>query len=294
MIRIVFLGTGPVAAASLKSLIQNFDVEFVVTKTAQENHGKPLPAPVEMLARENNIPIKFANSKTELDNLIEQNSFDSQVGIIVDYGVIVSQRVIDAFKLGIINSHFSLLPEWRGADPITFAILSGQSVTGVSLMLIEPKLDTGKLLAQEKLDIASDETTPSLTDKLVDLSNQMLSKYVVQYLDGKITPFEQDNSENATYSRKITKSDGDLDPVTMTAVDIDRKVRAFIGWPKTRLVFHGQEVIITKVKVLNNFAGDDWPDVIPCGENTFLQIIELFNPKSGKQMKTADYLRGLH
>lgn len=293
MNKIVFFGTGPVAAASLSSLIQKFDVEFVITKPAHESRGRLQPAPVETLAQKHNIPIKFADDKTELDNLIAQTSFKSPVGVIVDYGVIVSQQVINAFKFGIINSHFSLLPKWRGADPITFAILSGQSTTGVSLMLIEPTLDTGKLLAQEKLSVSSDETTPTLTDKLVNLSNQMLVKYITSYLDGKITPFVQENPENATYSRKIVKSDGNLDPEIMSATECDRRVRAFIGWPKTRLNFQGREVIVTKVKVLENYSGDDWPDVVKCADDTYLQIVELVNPKSGRTMKTADYLRGL-
>ena len=291
MSKIVFFGTGPVAAASLESLAKNFTIELVVTKAAPQGHREA--APVEILAEKHHFPIQYANTRTELDDLIEKTPLESPVGIIVDYGVIVSQKVIDKFPSGIINSHFSLLPEWRGADPITFAILSGQSTTGVSLMLIEPTLDTGKLLAQEKLDIASDETTPSLTAKLVDLSNQMLGKYIPLYLDGKITPFAQENPGNATFSHKIAKLDGNLDPATMTATECDRKIRAYLGWPKTRLNFQDREIIVTKAKPLDNYAGDDWPDVIKCADNAYLQIIEIINPKSGRQMKTADYLRGL-
>jgi methionyl-tRNA formyltransferase len=80
---------------------------------------------------------------------------------------------------------------------------------------------------------------------------------------------------------------------TMTATENKRKIRAFLGWPKTRLNFHNQEVIVTKAKVLVSYAGDDWPDVTRCSNETYLQIIELINPRSGKKMKTADYLRGL-
>ena len=290
MNKIVFFGTGPVAAASLESLLRNFQIEFVITK-ARKHHRDS--APVEDLAVQHNLPLKFADDKAALDNLINEAGITSRIGVIVDFGVIVSKKVIDKFPLGIVNSHFSLLPEWRGADPITFAILSGQPTTGVSLMLIEPTLDTGKIIAQKPLQIAPDDTTPTLTGRLVSLSNDLLSEYLPPYIDGKITPKPQSHPENATYSRKLVKADGILNPEQMTATECERKIRAFIEFPRTRLDFLGQETIITAVQVLENYAGDDWPDVIKCANNTFLQITELINPKSGKQMKTADYLRGL-
>jgi methionyl-tRNA formyltransferase len=289
--QIVFLGTGPVAAASLESLLKNFDIEFVITKSRIHSRDA---APVEESAAKHDLPIKFASTTEELNDLITATQIHSHLGVVVDYGVIASQQVIDAFPLGIINSHFSMLPEWRGADPITFAILSGQAKTGVSLMLIEPTLDTGKIIVQKSLPIAPDDTTPTLTDKLVELSDKLLAEYIPLYMNEKVKPRQQSHPDRATYSRLITKADGILNPATMTAAECERRIRAFVGWPKTRLDFHGQEVVIvTKAKVLPDYAGDNWPDVVPCAGNTFLQIIELVNPKSGKQMKTADYLRGL-
>src|SRR5882672_4684555 len=95
-----------------------------------------------------NVPVVTASNKTELDSLLGQLHFTSRLGVLIDFGVIVSQKAIDHFDLGIINSHFSILPEWRGADPITFSILSGQEETGVSLMLLVRAMDEGPLLAQ--------------------------------------------------------------------------------------------------------------------------------------------------
>ena len=289
-LKIVFFGTGPVAAGSLESLVEDFEIEFVVTKARKHSRDS---APVEDLAVKHGLSLQFANDKAELDELIATVEISSKVGVIVDYGVIVSQKVINAFLLGIVNSHFSLLPEWRGADPITFAILSGQPTTGVSLMLIEPTLDTGKIIVAQPLPIAPDDTTPTLTDKLVGLSNAMLREYLPQYIDGKITPRAQENPENATYSRKLVKSDGDLDPATMTATECERRVRAFIGFPRTRLQFMDQETIVTGAKILPGYDGESWSDVIECADNTFMQITEIINPKSGKKMRVADYLRGL-
>jgi methionyl-tRNA formyltransferase len=121
---ILFFGSGPVAAASLRSLADNFSVEAVITKAVPAHHKGV--APVEELAGELGLPIIFASTKKELDEVFTERTFTSKVGVVVDYGVIISQEVIDVFPLGIVNSHFSLLPEWRGADPITFSILSGQ------------------------------------------------------------------------------------------------------------------------------------------------------------------------
>ena len=290
MSKIVFFGTGPVASASLESLINDFGIEFVITKAAPKHHHEP--APVEVFARAHGIPIKYANSKDELDKVIGETEIESQIGVVVDYGVIISQNVIGSFPLGIVNSHFSRLPEWRGADPISFAILSGQKTTGVSLMIIRPELDTGKLIIQKPVSISSNETIITLTEKLVNFSNQLLREYLPRYIDGQIQPSEQSNPEQATYSRKLLKSDGLLDPSTMTAKECERKIRAFLGFPKTRLDFLGAETIVTKAKVLDDFAGENWPDVIRCANNTALQIKEIVSPKSGKTMLVSDFLRG--
>jgi methionyl-tRNA formyltransferase len=249
---------------------------------------------VEEFAQAKNLPILFANTRAEIDNAIRQNSPKSRLGVVVDYGVIISQESIDYFPLGIVNSHFSRLPQWRGADPITFAVLSGQSSTAVSLMLIEPELDAGKIIVQKSLKINSDETTPSLTEKLVNLSNKLLVEYIPKYAHGKIRPRRQSHVErDVSYSRKITKEDGNLDPTTLEAIECERKIRAFIDWPKSRLPFRGQSTIITKAKSLDYNPGDNWPDVVICTNDTALQIIELINPKSGKTMLVKDYLNGL-
>ena len=139
---IVFFGSGPVAAKSLSLLAENFEIESIITKPATV--GEMTAA----LAR--TVPVFAVSNKAELDKLISETSFKSQLAILIDFGIIVSRHVIDAFSHGIINSHFSVLPEWRGADPISFAILSGQAKTGVSLMLLDEGMDTGKILVTKK------------------------------------------------------------------------------------------------------------------------------------------------
>src|SRR3990167_2573958 len=130
---VVFFGSGTVAEASLRFLKKHFSIEAIITKPATMQ---------EMAQIVPGVAIKAVKNKEELSQFISSNPFQSRLGIIVDFGIIVDRAVIYYFPLGIINSHFSLLPQWRGADPITFAILSGQDKPGVSLMLIEPTLDT--------------------------------------------------------------------------------------------------------------------------------------------------------
>jgi methionyl-tRNA formyltransferase len=282
---IVFFGSGPVAAASLDFLSDHFNIEAVITKSVPAHHKGV--APVEKLARKLKLPIIFASNKQELDNVIENHNFQSQIGIIVDYGVIVSQKIIDYFRLGIINSHFSLLPEWRGADPITFSILSGQSKTGVSLMLIRPTLDTGKLIARKSIQIDANDTTPILTKKLVELSNRLLLEYVPRYISSEIKPKEQPHPDRATYSRKLTKADGLID-WNKSAEQIEREIRAFRGWPGSRTTVSDKIIIITKAHVTNtqNSKLD-----IHCGDNKYLSIDELIAP-SGRTMLAKDFING--
>src|SRR5215203_4291228 len=131
---IVFFGSGPVAARSLELLAQNFEIEAVVTKPQPAHHKQPFP--VLVVAKNLGLRIFTPSGRSELSELFSKRPVASQLGVVIDYGFIVNQDVIDYFPLGIVNSHFSLLPRWRGADPISFSILSGDAETGVSLMLI--------------------------------------------------------------------------------------------------------------------------------------------------------------
>jgi methionyl-tRNA formyltransferase len=296
---IVFFGSGPVAAQSLNFLSDHFSIETVITKAVPAHH-KEL-APVEELAKQKGLPLLYANTKAELDTLVAKASFKSSLGIIVDYGVIVSQETIDAFPLGIVNSHFSLLPEWRGADPITFSILSGQKKTGVSLMLIEPSLDTGKLITTKSLQITPDETTPSLTHRLIELSNQLLAEYLPSYMDGNIKPHAQPHPDRATYSRKLTKQDSIID-WTKPAEEIEREVRAFQGWPGSKAMLAGKEVIITKAHVTDEVLSDETKEIgsafitlskelaVPTGKNTL--VIDQLKPVGKKEMSGYAFIVG--
>ena len=243
---VVFFGSGPVAASALEKLVRNFDVEAVVTKPKPEHHHGDFP--VLELATKLGLKTLTVTDKKSLSQLFMSKPVKSDIGIVIDFGIIISQDVIDYFPLGIINSHFSLLPRWRGADPITFSILEGDARTGVSLMVIDAGLDTGKLITQKVLKIEANETTPSLTSKLIQLSDGLLRSYLPKYITGDIRPHNQPHPDRVTHSRKLTKEDGLID-WGKSAEQIECEVRAFIEWPKSRTNLADIEVIITAAHV---------------------------------------------
>ncbi|PID29587.1 hypothetical protein CR983_03710 [Candidatus Saccharibacteria bacterium] len=280
----VFFGSGPVAARSLELLSEHTAIEAVVTKPKPAHHRGE--APVIEFAETHDLPLYTASTKSELDGLIQQTHFASRYAVLIDFGIIVSQSVIDTFALGIINSHFSLLPRLRGADPITWAIADGEPETGVSLMLIDDGMDTGKLLAQRSLSLDSSETAPTLTDTLIDLSDRLIREYVPQYLAGELSPYDQPHPDRATYSRKLTKADGVID-LSQPADVIERRIRAFVEWPQSRTRLGDIDVIVTQAHV-----SDEATELsLPCGDGRYLAI-DALKPSGKKEMPARAFLAG--
>jgi methionyl-tRNA formyltransferase len=246
------------------------------------------------------VPVSAVQSKNELDQLIAHRPFRSTLGILIDFGIIVSQAVIDYFPLGIINSHFSLLPQWRGADPITFSILSGQKTTGVSLMLLTAGLDEGPLLAQMPIEIPSESTTPELTNLLIDASYQSLREIIPLYTSSVIQPTPQEaasilSDKIPTYSHRLTKDDGRLD-WSKPAEQLEREVRAFLGWPGSRTVLAGKDVIVTKAHVVEHqekpgqITATNKQLLIATAQNAL--SIDRLKPASKPEMPVTAFLAG--
>lgn len=288
---IVFFGNGPVAAESLRLLLNTFSVEAVVTKAKPAHHKGD--APVTRLCEQHNIPCLAPANKQELTDVMNSANFNSRVGVIIDYGIIVEQAVIDYFPLGIINSHFSLLPEWRGADPITFALLSGQKETGVSLMSIVEKMDEGPLLAQGKLSIERNDNSASLTKKLIRLSHDMLKTSLPLYSAGSIGLKPQQGKP--TYSRKLTKQDGQID-WTKPADVLEREIRAYYEWPKSFTRLGSYDIIIREAVVADTTGQPGQYEisknklVIYCGEKSL--DIKSLQPFGKKEMPVQAFLAG--
>ncbi len=294
---IVFFGSGPLALESLRAMSQEFSVEAVITKPRPEHHRGPVPV-LEYCAR-HSLPHYTPRTKGELTALFTSVKFDSSVGVVIDYGIIIAKEVIEYFPFGIVNSHFSLLPEWRGADPITFAILSGQDQTGVSLMLIDEKMDEGPLLAQSAISLSSDITTPRLTEQLIELSNAMLVEILPAYLAGEIDPAPQNNtiaaSDTPSYSRKLTKADSIID-WSKPATELEREIRAFTEWPKSKTILAGKEIVITKAHVVlgdgkaGSYLVENKQLIMYCGTDAL--SIDTLKPSGKATMPIDAFLAG--
>lgn len=288
----MFFGTGPVAAKSLELLLDTFTIEAVITKPRPDNHKGDVP--VLDVCERHNIPVFTATNKQTLDDLFHDKPVSSRVAILIDFGIIVSQSVIDYFELGIINSHFSLLPEWRGADPITFSILSGQKQTGVSLMQLTAGMDEGPILAYGEYELSDTITTPELTEALIALSASLLIHMMPIYVSGDATLVKQ-SDDGTSYSRKLTKADSVLD-FAKPAAQLEREVRAFIEWPRSRTKIGSTDVIITKAHVVddNGEAGSLWIGDkqfgFYCSEGLF--VIDELIPAGKKPMSAAAFLAG--
>jgi methionyl-tRNA formyltransferase len=294
--KIVFFGTGPVSLATLEGIKDHFVIEAVITKPdSSSSSGRQIAPPVKIWADDNKVPVYQPATKAELVALISDQKFESRLGLVVDYGLIIPESVINAFPLGIANSHFSLLPEWRGADPITFAILSGQEETGVSLMLIVAALDEGPLLARKHYKIAPNMTTPELTDALVSLSNKLIQVKLPEYINGSLKPYNQQHPERISYSKMLHKSDGLID-WAKPAEQIEREIRAYLGWPGSQATIGGKDVTITGAHIapLSGMPGQaskqDKELVVYCGQNAL--VIDKLKPAGKREMTGPEFLAG--
>ena len=295
-ISFVFFGSGPVAEESLKLLLKSFVIEAVITKPTTETE-------MELIAKD--IPVLSVSNKAELSRVITDQKFKSNVGVLIDFGIIVGQDVIDYFEFGIVNSHFSLLPELRGADPISFAILEGREKTGVSLMLLVQAMDEGPVLSIGEHEINSGETSPELSTYLVQLSYSLLVESLPKYLTGDIKPAPQDFiakrfSRRVSYTRKLTKHDGELD-WNKDALTLEREIRAYVGWPKSRTRLGSVDVVITKAYSVPSNSTDSKPgDIQIVPEINLLSVecksgclyIERQKPIGKNEMDSRAFLAG--
>lgn len=291
---IVFFGSGPVAAESLRLLAEDFTIEAVITKPRPAHHRGPVP--VLELAKELGLPTYTAENRKALNQLFEHTNLESRLAVLIDFGIIISQAIINYFPLGIINSHFSILPEWRGPDPITFSILSGQETTGVTLMLLVEAMDEGPLLSFGEYELAPGITTPELTKDLILLSNGLLEGVIPAYLAGDIKLAPQNvTGREVSYSRKLTKEDGVID-WQKPAYHLEREVRAYIEWPKSRARLGGVEVIVTETHIIETTGTpgrttilDKFP-VVYCGEQAL--AIDRLKPAGKQEMTGQAFLAG--
>ena len=226
-------------------------------------------------------------------------SHDADVAVVVAYGRILPDEFLRAPRRGCINVHFSLLPLYRGAAPANWAIIKGETETGVTTMFIEPALDTGPILLQRKTAIGEKETAPELMLRLSEIGAGLLGETLAQLKD--LTPRPQHDAD-ATFAPVLTKDDGMID-WSQTAFVIERRVRGLQPWPNAYTSFNSKGLTIWSAEPSSTTDAGAAPGevivahrdelVVSCGEETALRIIEL-QPEARKRLHARDFINGMH
>ncbi len=230
--RVVFMGTPEFSVPPLEYLIKSeYQVVGVYTQPDKPTgRGRTLEqSPVKRVALQHGLevfqPVKLRNP----DEVARLAALKPDLVLVAAFGQILPQSVLDIPKLGCLNIHSSLLPEYRGATPVPAAILAGDKETGVTIMLMDEGMDTGAIITQIVVGIEPDDTTELLTTRLAQAAVRLLGEALPLWFDGSLKPQPQDGSK-ATYTKPITKEDGAID-WQMSAVEISRRIRAFHPWP---------------------------------------------------------------
>lgn len=285
---IVFFGTDEHSLLVLRALIDTgFPIATIVTKPdAVKGRGKKLQPPaVKQFGLEQNLPVLQPQKVREIIDPIQK--LNNPVGVLVSYGKIIPQSVLDLFSPGIINVHPSLLPCYRGSSPIESAIANRDSETGVTLMQLAAAMDAGPIYAQETYRLQGNETKPALYTTLFSLGAQMLIRSLPLIVNGTLNPQPQDDTK-ATYCQQFQKSDGNLNLTALSAASAEARIRAYLGFPRTRITVQNRLLVVTKAHVSHE---SKTPLDLICADGAFLAIDELIAP-SGKTMPVGAYLRG--
>ena len=285
---IVFFGTEDHSLIALKALVEaDYPIAAVVTKPdAPKGRGKLLTYPaVKTYALERAIPVWQPAKLSDIANDIK--ALGQPTGVLVSFGKIIPQSILDLFTPGIINVHPSLLPVYRGPSPIESAIANRDSKTGVSIMKLEAAMDAGPIYAQVPYALDFTETKPELYNTLFTLGANLLVSYLPRIMSGELQPTPQDDS-NATYCSLLTKDSNLLDLATLTPGEAEARIRAHLGFPRSRIAIGPYTLIVTKA---HGVMTHNTPLDVACANGAFLSIDEVIAP-SGKTMSATDFLRG--
>jgi len=254
---------------------------------------------VAAVAEEHGIPVLLPARPADIREQLE--SYGAGIGVLAAYGKIVPESIIDLFPHGIINIHPSLLPKHRGPIPLESVILNGERETGVSIMQLVKAMDAGPVFGQTIIELRGDESKQELADTLLDAGGRMVVELLPDILAGKAAAMPQDDGA-ATYDELIRKEDGALD-FSKPAAQLEREVRAYLGWPGSTATAAGKEVVITAAHALTETAlgsgasgkpGSIWRDGKQFGFYTSdgILAIDSLKPAGKGDMEAASFLAG--
>ncbi len=291
------MGSPEFAIPTLKTLISHTNLVGVVSQPDRPaGRGRKIVAPpVKLVAEEFGIPVIQPRRLSEESAMQRLSEWNPDLIVVAAFGQILRKNVLELPRYGCINVHASLLPRWRGAAPIHAAILHGDAESGVTIMQMDAGLDTGPILTQRSVSIDTQETAQSLSDKLADLGADLLMKTLPGYISGEIHPIPQP-VDHVTQFGSIKKAQGKLD-FNHTAVELERRVRAFTPWPGTFFFYNDQRLIVHRARVVNlqspgigeRFIHEELPAI---GTTEGVLLLETVQPSGKKAMSGTIYLRG--
>ncbi|MGX8943247.1 methionyl-tRNA formyltransferase [Symbiopectobacterium sp. Eva_TO] len=251
-LRIIFAGTPDFAARHLEALLASpHQVVGVFTQPDRPagRGNKLTPSPVKVLAEQQGVPVLQPKSLRPAENQQLVADLQADIMVVVAYGLILPQAVLDMPRLGCINVHGSLLPRWRGAAPIQRSLWAGDAETGVTIMQMDAGLDTGAMLHKLSCPITPQDTSASLYDRLAELGPQGLLTTLASLAQGTAVAEKQDDSL-ATYAEKLSKEEAKLD-WSLSAEQLERCIRAFNPWPVSYITIDEQPVKVWKASALD-------------------------------------------
>lgn len=299
---VIFCGTPKFAVPALRALVDNgFNVRLVVSQPdrAAGRGLATVPTPVKQFAVEHGIPVTQPEKiKNNAEFRTQLESMSPQAIVVVAYGRLIPQWMLDLPPLGNINVHASLLPKYRGAAPIQWAIASGETITGVTTMRLDAGLDTGDMLLKAEIGILPEDTQETLAPKLSERGGPLLVETLRGLQSGNITPTPQNHHE-ASLAPILTKEDGRID-WKRTATETWNRLRGFMPWPGAFTTLRGKTLSIWKASPAAAGTGPLASGqihvqgehlYIGCGQSTVLEVFEL-QPEGKKRMSARDFVHG--
>ncbi|HVU28473.1 MAG TPA: methionyl-tRNA formyltransferase [Verrucomicrobiae bacterium] len=297
--KIIFMGTAELSCASLEKLAraQQFQIAAVVTQPDKPK-GRDLKlqcSPVKILAQQLNLPVLQPAKARDEQFTSQLRALQPDLIVVVAYGQILPQAILDLPKFGCVNVHTSLLPKYRGAAPIQSVILNGETETGATIMKMDAGLDTGEIISQSRVPILPEDNSQTLHDRLAQLGADLLVKTIPDYVAGKISPKPQP-AEGATYAAKIKKEDGKID-WNEPAEKILNRLRAFTPWPGIFTFLNGQLLKIWRAEILGKsgeagaILSADKNGIVVAGGKDALRILEL-QREGGRKLNAQEFLAG--
>jgi len=294
---IVFAGTPEFALPSLQALLDSaHKVIAVYTQPDRPaGRGRKLTAsPIKQLAQSAGVPAYQPENFKQAGAIAELAELQADLMVVVAYGLILPQPVLDLPKFGCINVHGSLLPRWRGAAPIHRAVLAGDAKTGVTIMQLVKKLDAGDMLLKLECPIKANDTSSSLHDQLAQMGAQGLLEVIEQIAQGRAQPEAQDEA-HVCYAEKLEKTEAILD-WRQTALELDRKIRGLNAWPVAQTLYKGEVLRVWRCAVLDDDRQLDPGEIdssrheldVGAGQGV-LRLLEVQLP-GGKRIAGKDFL----